>query len=91
MGASPQPVTVLPAALFDNGIASNTNEAAATKHILKTNNQLNLFKTKPAKNLPNAVDPANMLAICMLKATGSIKTLLLKVGSQLMILCSMST
>src|SRR5688572_9141558 len=45
----------------------------------------------PAENLPIAVEAARILAIWILRVAERLSTLLLKVGNQLMMLCSINT
>src|SRR5690349_22582180 len=62
-GAFNQPVIFFPDSVFASGIATIIRSAASNNVPIKTYNQFNFFKTSPAKNLPNAVEPARILPI----------------------------
>ena len=74
-----------------SGSASSTIAAMPTTQPIMTGNQFNLRMTTPADRRPMARQAAKMLVTCTLIAAGSMRISLLKVGSQVPTLCSMST
>src|SRR5258706_15816510 len=60
----------------------------ANKQKIKTLNQLILFITKPAKNLPIAIEKANIPETWILMDEANCSCLLLNVGNQHIMLCS---
>src|SRR5258708_1691534 len=90
-GAEAQLVTGRSLDFCASGIAITTRIPADNKHTIKTVYQCIFLSTTPAVKRPIAVLAAKMLAIWILSVVGSRSTLLLNVGSQLIMLCSIKT